>query len=102
MSQGAIQSYLSQNDFSKFKIAISDVSTQIKVADYLDKKCAEIDALIASKEKTNELLKERRQSIIYEAVTKGLNPDALMKDSGIEWIGQIPQHWGFSKLKYDN
>ena len=73
---------------------------QIKIANFLDKKCAEIDALIAAKEKTNALLKERRQSIIYEAVTKGLNPDAPMKDSGIEWIGQIPEHWTIGKTIY--
>ncbi len=73
---------------------------QVSVADYLDAKCAEIDALIAAKEKTNALLKERRQSIIYEAVTKGLNPDAPMKDSGVEWIGEIPEHWERIALKY--
>ena len=73
---------------------------QVSVADYLDAKCAEIDALIAAKEKTNALLKERRQSIIYEAVTKGLNPDAPMKDSGIEWIGEIPVHWEVERLKH--
>lgn len=72
---------------------------QVFVADYLDAQCAEIDALIEAKEKTNALLKERRQSIIYEAVTKGLNPDAPMKDSGIEWIGQIPENWGSAALK---
>lgn len=72
---------------------------QIKIAKYLDGKRAEIDALIAAKEKTNALLKDRRQSIIYEAVTKGLNPDAPMKDSGIEWIGQLPAHWAVERLK---
>lgn len=72
---------------------------QLNIIKYLDAKCAEIDALIAAKEKTNTLLKERRQSIIYEAVTKGLNPDAPMKDSGIEWIGEIPENWGIVALK---
>ena len=71
-----------------------------RIVRYLDDKCAAIDELIAAKEKTNALLKERRQSIIYEAVTKGLNPDALMKDSGIEWIGQIPEHWTVGKTIY--
>lgn len=73
---------------------------QVSVANYLDAKCAEIDALIAAKEKTNALLKERRQSIIYEAVTKGLNPDAPMKDSGVEWIGEIPEEWETRRIKY--
>lgn len=80
-------------------LAIPDSDTQRRIANYLDEKCAEIDALIAAKEKTNALLKERRQSIIYEAVTKGLNPDAPMKDSGVEWIGQIPEHWAVAALK---
>lgn len=73
---------------------------QVSVADYLDAKCAEIDALISAKEKTNALLKERRQSIIYEAVTKGLNPNAPMKDSGVEWIGEIPEHWTKWRMKH--
>lgn len=75
-------------------------SIQLHIADFLDTKCAEIDALITTKEKTNALLKERRQSIIYEAVTKGLNPDVPMKDSGIEWIGQIPEDWSTVRVKY--
>lgn len=67
---------------------------------YLDEKCAEIDALIAAKEKTNALLKERRQSMIYEAVTKGLDPTAPMKDSGVEWIGEIPEGWTLWHMKH--
>ena len=73
---------------------------QIRIAEYLDNKCAEIDLLIAAKEKTNALLRERRQSIIYEAVTKGLDPNAPMKDSGVEWIGEIPEGWELKRLKY--
>ena len=73
---------------------------QIRITDYLDAKCAEIDALIAAKEKTNVLLKERRQSIIYEAVTKGLDPTVLMKDSGVEWIGEIPEGWSVAKIGF--
>ncbi len=73
---------------------------QARIAYYLDAKCAEIDALIASKEKTNTLLKERRQSIIYEAVTRGLDPTVPMKDSGVEWIGDIPEGWKVAPLKY--
>ena len=80
------------------ELALPDSDTQCRIADFLDAKCADIDALIVAKEKSNALLKERRQSIIYEAVTKGLNPDAPMKDSGIEWIGQIPDNWGVIPL----
>ena len=72
---------------------------KVQIVKYLDEKCEAIDALITAKEKTNALLKERRQSIIYEAVTKGLNPDAPMKDSGVEWIGEIPEHWDVVALK---
>ena len=73
---------------------------QMRITDYLNAKCAEIDALIAAKERTNALLKERRQSIIYEAVTKGLDPTAPMKDSGVEWIGKIPEGWSVGKTIY--
>lgn len=70
------------------------------IADYLDKKCGEIDSVIKAKETTNEKLKEYRQSIIYEAVTKGLDKNVKMKDSGIEWIGEIPEDWETIKIKY--
>ena len=82
------------------RIPITSLEEQSRIADYLDKKCAEIDATIAAKEKTNELLKEHRQSIIYEAVTKGLDPTVPMKDSGIEWIGEIPESWITTRIKY--
>ena len=62
-------------------------------------KCAEVDELIALQEKMIDELKVYKQSVITEAVTKGLNPDAPLKDSGIEWIGQIPQHWEVRRLK---
>lgn len=86
--------------FLSERMAAPVVDVQEAIADFLDSKCAEIDALIAAKEKTNALLRERRQSIIYEVVTKGLNPNAPMKDSGIEWIGMIPEDWGTRKIKY--
>ena len=73
---------------------------QKRIATYLDNRCAEIDALIAAKEKTNALLRERRQSTIYEAVTKGLDPNAPMKDSGVEWIGAIPNDWKTCRIKH--
>ncbi len=81
-------------------IAVPNDEIQTKIAAFLNQKCADIDALIAAKEKTNELLKEQRQSIIFEAVTKGLNPDAPMKDSGVEWIGEIPTTAQISRIKY--
>lgn len=90
---------ISADAFVNFPIPCPAPETQRKISECLRSRCAEIDALIAAKEKTNTLLKERRQSIIYEAVTKGLNPDVPMKDSGIEWIGQIPENWDVAALK---
>ena len=81
------------------RIPIPPHNEQLQIVNYLDKKCAEIDALIAAKEKANSLLKEQRRSIIYEATTKGLDPDASMKDSGVEWIGKIPEEWKVTVLK---
>ena len=90
---------ISADAFVNFPIPYPGPETQRGISEYLRSRCSEIDPLIAAKEKTNALLKERRQSIIYEAVTKGLNPDAPMKDSGIEWIGEIPENWGIAALK---
>ena len=74
-------------------------SEQEKIADYLDKVCGETDEMIALQEKMIEELKAYKQSVITEAVTKGLNPNVPMKDSGIDWIGEIPEHWAVCKLK---
>lgn len=72
---------------------------QQKIAQFLDYETAKIDALIAKQEQLIELLKEKRQAVISHAVTKGLNPDAPMKDSGVEWLGQVPEHWSVKRLK---
>lgn len=90
---------ISADAFANFKLPYPDYETQKRITSFLDAKCTEIDALIAAKEKTNALLKERRQSIIYEAVTKGLDPTAPMKDSGVEWIGEMPNGWELRKIK---
>lgn len=75
-------------------------SDQTAIANFLDKKTSKIDALIEKDKKLIELLKERRASLINHAVTKGLDPNVKMKDSGIEWIGEIPENWEVHKLKY--
>ena len=98
-STGSTFESINTEDVGNAKIMVPGEDEQRRIAEYLDVKCAEIDALVEAKEKTNALLKERRQSIIYEAVTKGLNPDAPMKDSGVEWIGEIPEHWDVVALK---
>lgn len=69
------------------------------IANFLNHETAKIDSLIAKQEKLIELLKEKRQAVISHAVTKGLNPDVKLKDSGVEWLGQVPEHWGVSRLK---
>ncbi len=73
---------------------------QQKIAQFLDDKIKRIESLIKKKKELIELLKEERAAIINQAVTKGINPDAEMKDSGIEWLGEVPKHWNVSKLKY--
>ncbi|MGL5206700.1 MAG: restriction endonuclease subunit S [Acidaminococcaceae bacterium] len=82
-----------------YKLFMPPFSEQKAIAGYLDEKCAAIDQVVASKQKQNEQLAEYRQSLITEAVTKGLNPSVPMKDSGIEWIGKMPKEWEVCKLK---
>ena len=73
---------------------------QTAIATFLDEKCGKIDTAIAQKQQLIELLKERKQIIIQNAVTKGLDPEVKMKDSGVEWIGEIPEHWEVKNLRY--
>lgn len=99
ISTGAIQHYLSRHDFEHLKIAFPSYEEQKKIANFLDQKTSEIDSLIADKKKLIELLLEKRQAIISEAVTKGLDKNVKMKDSGVEWIGEVPEGWKIIKLK---
>lgn len=80
-------------------IALPPKSEQTAIAAFLDRKTAEIDQLIADKKQLLELYQEEKNAIINKAVTKGINPDAKMKESGIEWLGEIPEHWEVKKLK---
>ena len=75
------------------------LSQQKMIVEFLNTETAKIDALVAQKERLIELLKERRTALITRAVTKGLSPDAPMKDSGVEWLGEIPKHWEIKRLK---
>ncbi len=95
-----LRNTIQKETFMSFKSVVPSVEEQQKIADFLDKKTAQIDEAIAQKEKMIELLKEYRQITINNAVTKGLDPDVLMKDSGIEWLGQILAHWEIKKLKF--
>lgn len=99
LSYGAGQPNISQETMKSFKLCCPDVVEQQKIADYLDKKCGEIDKVVETEKSVIEKLKEYKQSIITEAVTKGLDKSVPLKDSSIEWIGKIPQHWEVRKLK---
>lgn len=91
---------ISSSDILKQSIPIPPLSEQQKIADYLDKVCGEADEMITLQEKMIEELKAYKQSVITETVTKGLNPNVPMKDSGIDWIGEIPEHWGTPSISY--
>lgn len=91
---------LSFEDFSTLPIVLPSYKEQNRIANYLDEKCTKIDNIIAKQQAVIEKLKEYKQAVITEAVTKGLDPNAQMKDSGVEWIGKIPEHWKIIKLKY--
>jgi type I restriction enzyme S subunit len=80
-------------------LPIPPLPEQTAIANFLDEKCSKIDRAVAQKEKLVALLKERKQIVIQNAVTKGLNPNAKMKDSGVEWIGEIPEGWEVNKVK---
>ena len=86
-------------DLKGMPIIIPKLQEQRAIADFLDVKCAEVDELVALQEQMIDELKAYKQSVITEAVTKGLNPDVPLKDSGIEWIGQMPTHWGICMIK---
>ncbi|WP_200864769.1 restriction endonuclease subunit S, partial [Arcticibacter svalbardensis] len=100
ISTGAIQSYLSRDEFSKIKLPYPKIEEQAQIAKYLDYKTSQIDKLIADKKKLIKLLNEEQTAMINQAVTKGLNSTVPMKDSGIEWLGKVPKHWVVKKLKY--
>lgn len=87
-------------DFGNTYIPCPPVDEQQRIADFLDAKCAEIDALVADIQTQIDTLEQYKRSVITETVTKGLNPDAEMKDSGIEWVGQIPMSWKVLKGKH--
>ena len=100
MSKGIIESRLRLYPiyFLAFKTIIPPQDEQRTIVDYIENKTSKIDAYVADKEKEIELLQELKQKTIADVVTKGLNPDAKMKDSGISWIGEIPEHWEVKKI----
>lgn len=88
------------NEMAAIKTIVPPIDTQRRIADFLDDTCGNIDRYIEKQQQIIDKLKEYKQAVITEAVTKGLNPDVPMKDSGIEWIGMIPSHWNVIKFKH--
>lgn len=96
-STGTTILHLYQNVFENMPLLIPTLLEQQAISSYLDKKCADIDKVIATQQRRIELLQELKQSTITHAVTHGLNPNVKMKDSGVEWIGEVPEHWEVMK-----
>ena len=97
---GSTFTAISTSVLKELQIPNISIGEQTQIANYLDHKTQIIDALIEKKEQLIKKLQAQRQAIINEAVTKGLNPNAKMKDSGIEWLGEIPEHWEVKRTKY--
>lgn len=91
---------LNYSEFSKLMIFIPPIAEQNAIAKYLDNECSEVDALVSDIQHQIEALEEYKRSVITEAVTKGLDPDVEMRDSGIAWVGDIPAHWLVEKVKF--
>ena len=96
----AAQPGLSVSRIMNLNIVLPNLKEQHRIADFLDSKCSEIDTLIENLRARMESAKEYKKAVITEAVTKGLDKDAKMKDSGVEWIGEIPEGWKYAKAKY--
>jgi type I restriction enzyme, S subunit len=97
-SKGSIMEGLNSSIIKSLQIALPPLSEQQAIVDFLDRKTAQVDTLITKKQRQIELLQEQRTALINQAVTKGLNPAVPMKDSGVEWLGDIPIHWKTNKL----
>lgn len=93
-----VRSALNAKDVLSLPVPDIQLDEQRRIADYLDRKCSQIDDIIARQQAVIEKLKAYKLSVITEAVTKGLNPDTPMKDSGVEWIGEIPEYWQLSHI----
>ncbi|RWK64000.1 MAG: restriction endonuclease subunit S [Mesorhizobium sp.] len=97
-SYGSTIQHLYQNVFENFSFPIPPIKEQVAIAAFLDRETGKIDALVEDQKRLVELLKEKRQAVISHSVTKGLNPNVPMKASGVEWLGDVPEHWDVSPL----
>lgn len=92
---------LNEGQIGDFRLAVPALSEQDQIAAFLDRETGKIDELVAEQRRLMALLKEKRQAVISHAVTRGLNPAAPLKPSGIEWLGDVPAHWSIMPLKRD-
>ena len=99
LNDKATIAHFTKEKFDALQIPVPPPADQISIAAFLDRETAKIDALVSRKERLIELLQEKRAALIGRAVTKGLDPDAPMKNSGVEWLGEIPTHWAVARLK---
>jgi type I restriction enzyme S subunit len=99
LASGGGQPNINQEVVASLKISSPEVSGQKKIANFLDHETAKIDTLIEKQQQLIALLKEKRQAVISHAVTKGLNANAPMRDSGVEWLGEVPEHWDVMQLR---
>jgi type I restriction enzyme S subunit len=99
-SYGGTKIQLSLDDVKNLPVPAPPLAEQTQIATFLDRETAKIDALVAEQRRLMELLKEKRQAVISHAVTLGLNPQAPLKPSGIEWLGDVPEHWRIGAIKY--
>ena len=97
---GGLRQSMKFEEMRRLPILVPPLSEQQKIAQFLDHETAKIDTLIEKQQRLIKLLKEKRQAVISHAVTKGLNPNAPMKDSGVEWLGEVPEHWVLPKIKW--
>ena len=100
LSEGTAVGTLNRNYIHSLKMVFPDVHEQHAIVAFLDRETTRIDALVEKKQRQTELLQEKRTALISRAVTKGLNPNAKMKDSGVEWLGSVPEGWSISKLDF--
>jgi type I restriction enzyme S subunit len=100
LASGGGQPNINQEVVSSLKISAPNIVDQKTIANFLDHETAKIDTLIVKQQQLIKLLKEKRQAVISHAATKGLNPNAPMRDSGVEWLGELPAHWEVSKFGY--
>jgi type I restriction enzyme, S subunit len=96
---GGLRQSMKYGDIKRMPLVIPTKAEQLAIAIFLDRETGKIDALITEQQRLIELLQEKRQAVISHAVTKGLNPNAPMKDSGVEWLGEVPEHWEVGPIK---